>query len=350
MKTSSHRVLSVCFLLCELLLAVVVLEASGNLAESCAEVRITQRRQLVENLKDRDPLVRAKAAYSLGKMGHRALPAVPALVDLLSDSSSLAWTISAEWHPPRPNTTPGLEAARALGSLAARSVIVDHVIPVLIKYYGQGENDYSETAVEIMAEIGPAANRVVPLLLDRVRGPWNRFDILGLAATVTALSKIAPADPIVISEIVGVLRNHEQRIPLGNDPERARADRLTIRTSAIRAIGRIGPRAKDGVPLLIQALRDREETNRLVNGHGDDLWKDAAEALGSIGPAAKRAVPFLIDGLSQDIFMAPETIHPVLWKITGENLGMDVSPGSYWSPNIITERWLRWWQRNKARF
>ena len=61
----------------------------------------------------------------------------------------------------------------------------------------------------------------------------------------------------------------------------------TVRYSAARALGRMGPTAKGTVPALIEALRDQVAIVR----------EDAALALRRMGPDAKVAVPALTEAL-----------------------------------------------------
>jgi HEAT repeat protein len=62
---------------------------------------------------------------------------------------------------------------------------------------------------------------------------------------------------------------------------------IVARCSAARALAAMGPKAKEAVPALVQALSDPEP-----------LVRDAAAAaLGSIGAAATEAVPALIEAL-----------------------------------------------------
>ena len=59
-------------------------------------------------------------------------------------------------------------------------------------------------------------------------------------------------------------------------------------------MGGIGPAAKDAVPALIKALKDKDFNVR----------RSAAAAVGKIGPAAKDAVPALIEALKdKDIYV-----------------------------------------------
>ena len=59
------------------------------------------------------------------------------------------------------------------------------------------------------------------------------------------------------------------------------------RASAARALGEIGPGAKEAVPALIKALDDQDGNVR----------RTAVDSLGAIGPDAKEAVPALISAL-----------------------------------------------------
>jgi HEAT repeat protein len=64
----------------------------------------------------------------------------------------------------------------------------------------------------------------------------------------------------------------------------------SVRLSAAMALGSIGPDAKDGVPALVRALKDRDTEVRL----------QAAKALGAIGPAAQDAIPALSQAAKND--------------------------------------------------
>jgi HEAT repeat protein len=64
-----------------------------------------------------------------------------------------------------------------------------------------------------------------------------------------------------------------------------------VRSGAASVLGEIGPAAKDAVPDLIEALKDR------------DMRPIAVGALGRIGPAAKDAVPALIEALKDQHFI-----------------------------------------------
>ena len=65
---------------------------------------------------------------------------------------------------------------------------------------------------------------------------------------------------------------------------------LFVRLKAARALGDIGPPAKEAVPVLSAALKDENLSVRFM----------AARSLGRIGSAAKEAVPALYAVLKED--------------------------------------------------
>lgn len=71
-------------------------------------------KQEIERLYSSDPAERGKSAFVLKRMGKKAKPAIPFLVDILSDESPL---IVTSIPPSRLNTSPGQEAAKALARI-----------------------------------------------------------------------------------------------------------------------------------------------------------------------------------------------------------------------------------------
>jgi HEAT repeat protein len=85
---------------------------------------------LVKELKSADPVLRAKAACQLGRLGRGATKAIPALLELLGDDSPVdpkkleTWGYRMRWSSnkgPQP-TSPGFEAANALGNMGKAAV------------------------------------------------------------------------------------------------------------------------------------------------------------------------------------------------------------------------------------
>jgi HEAT repeat protein len=63
---------------------------------------------------------------------------------------------------------------------------------------------------------------------------------------------------------------------------------VVARCTAARALGQMGPQAREALPALLQALQDREPLVR----------DSVAEAIGCVGPEAPEAVLALIQALT----------------------------------------------------
>ncbi|MDW8267148.1 MAG: HEAT repeat domain-containing protein [Gemmataceae bacterium] len=76
---------------------------------------------------------------------------------------------------------------------------------------------------------------------------------------------------------------------------RLRSPSLAERYQAVLDVDKLGPRARETVPLLIEAVRDQTDA-----ANSPKLRQAAARALGSIGPLADNAVPALLDVALRD--------------------------------------------------
>jgi HEAT repeat protein len=185
--------------LCRFALACILVGLSGSVWGQ--DVRV-----LTQQLGDRDPSVRRKAASALVDLGPEARAAVPALTKALSDKDTYVRRF----------------AAQALGKIGAPA---RSAVPALTKALKDEKKEVAEAAAEALGQIR---------------------SVQGLADTV----KDKGAD-------------------------------VSVRRKAIEALADLGPQAKSAVPVLINALKDRE------------VRVQAAEALGAIGPDAKEAIPAL---------------------------------------------------------
>jgi HEAT repeat protein len=93
-----------------------------------------------------------------------------------------------------------------------------------------------------------------------------------------------------------------------------------VRSRSARALGQIGPEAKEAAPALIQALKEQDEGVRYwatralgqigrgavpeliqaLKDQDEEVRYWAALALGEIGPAAKDAIPALMEARDSD--------------------------------------------------
>jgi HEAT repeat protein len=93
---------------------------------------------------------------------------------------------------------------------------------------------------------------------------------------------------------------------------------VVARCTAARALGQMGPQAREALPALIQALQDREA-----------MVRDAvADAIGCIGPDAPDAVLALMQALADTNSFVQATAAKALKKIEAPqaaSLGLDTS-------------------------
>ena len=180
------------------------------------------------------------AACVLTAMGPRAKAAAPVLSKRL-----LAGLKDKDW---------GLSDAlsAALGKVDAKTAaaIVPHVVPML-----EGDDRQAQRlAIVVLANIGPAAEGVVPALGKMVAGKAHEH-LRREAAR--ALDSIGPTAKAAVPELTAALKSGD----------------ATLVEIAAGALGAIGPAAAPAVPQLSPLLK-----------HGDAaLRKTAALALGRIG-------------------------------------------------------------------
>ncbi|MDA1273825.1 MAG: HEAT repeat domain-containing protein [Verrucomicrobia bacterium] len=217
---------------------------------------------------------RAAAATVLGRMRGQAEAAVPDLVNALEDTS-------AEVR---------LRAAWALGQI---EIETGNVVAALIKALDDPVPKVREAAVEALGNLDGAASESVPAITKLVRATAD------LDAPASELKADVSYDvnrlerEFRIGKVSGdTLRNAKEsnariasRIASRDEAIRQRSPVLY---EAARALGRIGPGARDSAGILVKLLNSRER---------DGARGQAAEALGKIDPKPELAVPALVEAL-----------------------------------------------------
>jgi HEAT repeat protein/lysophospholipase L1-like esterase len=228
---------------------------------------------LTARLRDRDPRVRASAAWALGRAGGRAARHAPALLPALGDTDA--------------HTRAG--AAWALGRMgpAARPAG-----PYLLASLRDQDPEARRRAADALSAVGLGA-ALVPALVaivedERAPGRAEAARVVGALGTGArhagpALARaLDAAEPEVRREALAALRT------LGPAAESVPALLRALHDPALRwrvpdVLGELGPAAREAVPALTEALADANAAVR---------WR-AAKALGRIGPAARKAAPLL---------------------------------------------------------
>ena len=163
-------------------------------------------------------------------------------------------------------------------------------------------------AAEALDQIGPDAKDGVPALVEGLKD--ENINVRRYAAG--ALGQIGSNAKEAVSALVQALKDN-------NDGVRRYEERWLrpkkedgpsrLRRSIVEALGRIGPEAKEAVPLIVRSLKDDYDPNVRVA---------AAEALGEIGSEATEAVSALVEALEDYDSEVGQRAAKALKKIKGE--------------------------------
>jgi len=195
-----------------------------------------------------------------------AVVALLAGASLAAEKTTDAGQLSS--HLASPDVAVRRNASYELSKLGPKAKIA---LPALIQALDDDDKQVWANAIAAISALGPEAKDAIPTLLadfdsksaSRQRS-YYRDQVL--IRNAYALARIGPA---AIPPLIEGLRSPD----------------TMMRSGAARALGGMGPAAKDAVPALIENL-----------GHRDDaLQRDVIEALGHIGDAAK---PRLIEALA----------------------------------------------------
>ena len=228
------------------------------------------------------PNVRANAAEVLGVIGAQAREASGALLDFLAEVRK---------PPLSEQTGLRLAAVRALGRVGGGEAVVTKLVEEAQK---DPSGQVREEAIRALGHMGPAAKAAVPALKAIADVPGDRR-VLAAAALVPITGESKPYADVVLQAL----------------RDASPANRLN-RAAAMDSLELLGPAAKEAVPDLTDALRDK---NLLSRSDGTTVRQKAARALGALGPAAKPAVPKLADLLKEKDENLKRTVIEALARI-----------------------------------
>mgnify|MGYP003881496055 CR=1 FL=1 len=237
----------------------------------------TYVRKEVEKLLSRDPVQRAYGAYNLGKMGKRAVYAIPFLIKILDDAT---WLERKE---------------------RGRGFFRD-------LFSGYVSTTPAEEAAEALVKIGkPAVEPLITALKDE-----NRY-VQTMAAE--ALGKIGDQRAVepLITALKDVLKDED-------DSERYLVSQSVVAFAAAEALSQIG---KPAVEPLISALKDENSDVRYYAAYAFSKMKDPWV----VGP---RAVEPLISLLKDRNRGTRWNALKALRRVTGKNFGEDPTKWQKW--------------------
>jgi HEAT repeat protein len=264
---------------------------------------------LAEGLKSADMDQRRIAGIALQLYGPDAAPAVPALVELLRhpvdewDRDLAAMTLASIGPAAAPavaDLLPMLKspqaqdrsgAARALGRIG---VTEGGVVLALTGALGDRDEEVVGAALLGLGDLGRASAGALPLVREVRPTEKNELALwyarvrLGDAdAGLARLRELARAEPpkLEVFETIALLK--AQGVPLLAEVIRGRGAGTKW---AIEALGKVGPEAAAGVPVIVALVKEGRQP-----GPKAARFDAAVKALGAIGPAAAEALPTLRD-------------------------------------------------------
>ena len=240
----------------------------------------------LERTKDPNPSVRDEAAIELQDMGPYAEAAAPGLARLLSDSDSGVRE----------------QVAFSLGGMRRDATLA---VPALTKLLDDVDGDVRRTAAKALGQFGPEAEPAVPALTKMLgEEQWtNRFaaaEALGEigpeATAVPALTKMLDdelgTNRKAAAEALGML-GPEAKSAVPRSPCYWKVMLTNVPDAALKACW---------PELARKPKRPCRRSEDCSRGNCRPVNRNAFRALGEIGPGAKEAVADLVEEMLQDPF------------------------------------------------
>ena len=172
----------------------------------------------LRELQSLDPDTTLAGRESIKRLGPRAAPIVPAIVEML------------KW----PNPYSRANAALALGEIGDPA---QSAVPTIIQLLNDPNTDIRGTAAEALGAIGPAARDAVPALTNQLLTDHENRD-----SAAAALGDIGPAAAAAVPALIEEMCLDDKS-----------GTQLQYQVSALPALGRIGPVA---VAALTQTMKE----------------------------------------------------------------------------------------------
>ncbi len=294
-------------------------------------------------LSDQDPAVRQRAAHALSRLGSKAVPAAaaliacakaapdePAFTEALAQSGQAILPLllqelgtPAGGQPPRqdwvfralrdmgasamPALAKGLEspdakvraaAARALGDLPIQS---KPVIKTLAGLTSDPDATVRASALRSIATVRTERDAMIP----KLEAALQDSDPQVRKAASAGLAAMGAVEKVSVPGLIDLLHDSDAATQvsaaralgdLGANANQAVGalieglNQPTLQSSAVEALGKIGPAAEPAGPRLLE----------IAHGNDRELAITALQALGGIGKPIPGLLPFLYDSLKND--------------------------------------------------
>ncbi|MFA6242919.1 MAG: HEAT repeat domain-containing protein, partial [Candidatus Hydrogenedentales bacterium] len=172
-----------------------------------------------------------------------------------------------------------------------------------------GENPYAVRTSTLIAALKDTREgvRIDAAKALRSRAPQAKETVSALIESLSdespevqrivcgALAAFGPDSYVAVPNLVALLNQSGEAFkqkPESWEEDRARARKLEVGAAAAEALEKIGPGAKDAVPVLMTLLADEYANPEEAEVYQPQLY--AAKTLGGIGPEAASALPALV--------------------------------------------------------
>ncbi len=192
----------------------------------------------IQDLKDKDADTRQRAAGALGHI-RRSRAVVPALIEAVRDNDYQVRE----------------EVVVALGRLGPRA---QSAVPALIEALKDKDGGVRERSADALGKIGCENDSVIPALIEVLKEKDVRLHAAKALGSFGARAKVAvPALMEMAGDHSAAAKEDTDGPPVKTSSGKPKTTGTLVRTAAITALGGIGPDAKDALPLLTQAARDK---------------------------------------------------------------------------------------------
>jgi HEAT repeat protein len=291
--------------------------------------------------KDKDVDVRIHAAFALGKIGPGAKAALPALFDAAKDTGNVGPLIRTQ-HVASGVMEAAVDAALKIDPTCVAK-LVEAALPTLTAALKDKEQGKVMTAAAAIGRLGEPARKALPELEAAAKTAYGHALLKLIEARIGVGDDFTRAYLDVIGDRSAPIAKRQeamQWLVFARPPEKV----------AARALGGIGPDAKEAVPALKKLLQEQEKQNRVWGAYalarvtGDtktyvaqvlELWDSdggrpvdsssaesyVVEALALLGPDARAARDRLLTALENEKALPGirKTAAEALRKMSGED-------------------------------